>query len=97
MSVAETKCLLAKHTRRVTCWSSSGKMPGNVTSREGWLVAFWRMGGWMLEHQAKLTDLLIKEKLWFVLLFAPGKRKEGRVIEGLFFVILSLARRPCQV
>lgn len=40
------------------------------------LVAPWRVGGWILGWQAKLSDLLIKEKQWLIRLFTPFRRDE---------------------
>ena len=55
-------------------------MPRSVTSRKGWPgCTLEGVGGWILGHQAKLSDLLIKEKQWLVILFAPVEREDGRI------------------
>lgn len=54
-------------TAAAACLSRAGKNS---------LVAHWRVGGWILGFQAKLSDLLIKEKQWLVLLFTPLRRDE---------------------
>lgn len=57
------KCLLAKHMeeehRGLILFAK--QMPRSIPSRED-LVAHWRVGDWILGHQAKLSDLLIKKK-----------------------------------
>lgn len=58
------KCLLAKHMeeghRGLILFAK--QMPRSIPSRKEGLVAHWRVGDWILGHQAKLSDLLIKEK-----------------------------------
>ena len=77
------KCLLAKHMeeehRGFILFAK--EMPRSIPSRKEGLGAPWRVGDWILGHQAKPSDLLIKEMQWVVTLFAPVRRdgEEGRV------------------
>ena len=57
------------------------QMPRSVISRKGWPHRIVGGGVLVLGCQAKLSDLLIKEKHWLILLFAPVKRGQGRVAE----------------
>lgn len=77
------KCLLVKHMEEEHRGFilSAKEMPRSIPSRKEGLVAPWRVGDWILGHQAKPSDLLIKEMQWVVTLFAPVRRdrEEGRV------------------
>lgn len=53
-------------------------MPRSVISRKGWPHHIVGGGVLVLGCQAKLSDLLIKEKHWLMILFAPVKRGQGK-------------------
>lgn len=68
------------HVRAQSVHPPAEQMPRSVTSRKGWPgCTLEGVGGWILGHQAKLSDLLIKEKPWLVILFAPVEREDGRI------------------
>lgn len=54
------------------------------------------VGGWILRHQAELSDLLIKEKhypIWTCQEGGGKNKSEGSVIQPLARVMLGLDRR----
>lgn len=59
------------------------QMPRRDLSKKGRPHCILEGGGWILGCQAKLSDLLIKEKHWLILLCAPVKRgREETQSEG---------------
>lgn len=67
-----------EHIEPVFQWKKNHGV--SLAGKDG-LVAYERVGGWVLGCQAKPSALLIKEKQWLILLFTPIKREEGRETE----------------